>query len=203
MARTGRPRGFDRGEALEGALLLFWERGYEATSLADLKATMGDLSSASFYAAYGSKEALFGEVVERYLATHGRVLAPLWDDSLPPREAIERALRQSARMQTDPAHPTGCLVVLATMNGPGASACDRLAVERDRNRRAIVACVGRAIAAGDLARGTDPVALATFFDTFLLGLTIQARDGVPLPALDAAISAVMAVWDAATGRPGG
>jgi TetR/AcrR family transcriptional repressor for divergent bdcA len=87
-------------------MLVFWEHGYEATSLTELKAAIGGISTASFYAALGSKEDLFRTVLTRYLDTHGRVLAALRDESLTPREANERALRQSAAMQTGPGHPT-------------------------------------------------------------------------------------------------
>ena len=162
MARTGRPRGFDKGQAVEQALRLFWTQGYEATSLAQLKASMGNISAASFYAAFGSKEALFREVFERYLATHGQVLAPLQDPTLPPREAIERAFRQSARMQTDPANPGGCLLVSSMSTcSPGHRHLQAwLAQEREQNRARLQACVERAVAAGELPPGTDAVALA-------------------------------------------
>ncbi len=197
MARTGRPRGFDKAEAMQQAMSLFWEHGYEATSLAQLKAAMGGISAASFYAAFASKEALFREVLCRYLATHGRVTASLHNPALPPREAIEQALRGSARMQTDQAHPLGCLVVLATSTcSPENSHLQALlAEERQRNRAGLLACVERAIAAGDLPHGTDAGALAAMFDTFLAGLTIQARDRVPLASLEAAVSGLMRVWD--------
>ncbi len=197
MARTGRPRGFDRDEAVQQAMALFWEHGYEATSLAQLKAAMGGISAASFYAAFGSKEALFREVVSRYLATHGQAVAPLSDLSLPPREAVERTLRGSARMQTDQAHPLGCLVVLSTSTcSPESRHLQALlAGERGRNRAAMLACVERGVAAGDLPRGADAGALATTFDTVLVGLTAQARDGVPLARLEAAVSQAMCMWD--------
>ena len=65
MAARGRPRGFDRDSALRCAMLLFWERGYEATSISDLTAAMG-INSPSLYAAFGSKEALFRESIELY-----------------------------------------------------------------------------------------------------------------------------------------
>ena len=197
MARTGRPRGFDKDEAVRQAMHLFWEHGYEATSLAQLKTAMGGISAASFYAAFASKEALFREVMDHYLATHGRVTAPLHDPALPPREAIERALRGSARMQTDQAHPLGCLVVAST------STCSPenrhlqalLAQVRDRNRVGLLARVERAVVAGDLPRDADTAALAAMFDTVLVGLTTQARDHVPLALLEAAVSQVMLVWD--------
>lgn len=197
MARTGRPRSFDKEQAVEQAMRLFWERGYETTSLADLKATMGDISPASFYAAFGSKEALFREVLARYLETHGRVVTPLRDATLPPRDAIERVLRQSARMQTDPEHPFGCLVVVstATCSSENRHIQAALAGERARNSAGFLACVARAVTAGELPGDTDASALAAMFNTFLVGLSIQARDGVPLASLDAAISGLMQVWD--------
>ncbi len=198
MARTGRPRGFDKAGAVRQAMGLFWELGYEATSLTQLKAAMGNISTASFYAAFGSKEALFGEVFDLYLASHGLVLASLRDTRLPPREAIERAFRLSARMQTDPAHPTGCLLALSlnTCSPENRHIRAQLAAERDRNRRALQGCVKRAVAAGELPPGTDAAALAAVFNTFLLGVSLQARDGVSLSSLEAAISQLLATWDA-------
>ena len=179
---------------------LFWERGYEATSLTALKAAMGQISTASFYAAFGAKEALFRLALARYLETHGRVVAPLDDETLPPRDAIEQTLRQSARIQTDPDHPQGCLVVVSTATcSPGNRHIQTAAVvERQRNTAGFLACVPRAVASGELRPDTDAGALAAVFNTFLLGLTPQARDGVPLAILDAAISQLMQIWDAHT-----
>jgi len=197
MPRTGRPRSFDKDEALEQAMRLFWEQGYEATSLAQLKDAMGGISPASFYAAFGSKEQLFRAALDRYIQTHGRVMLALGDLALRPRDAVERMLRQSARMQTDAAHPSGCLVMMsATVGSPENRHLQaRLAEERNRNRSALRACVERAIASGDLPPGTNAAALAGVFDTFLAGLSVQARDGVPADALDVAISSLMQVWD--------
>ncbi len=197
MPRTGRPREFDLDEAVSRAMGLFWEQGYEATSLARLKATMGDISSASFYAAFGSKEALFRSAVDRYLATHGQVTAPLFDKALPPREAIERALRGSARMQADPSHPPGCLIVLSaiTCSPENRHLQTRLMEERQCNRAGFRACVQRGVATGDLRPTTDVAALASVFETFLVGLSLQIRDAVPFATLDASITEIMQVWD--------
>ncbi len=204
MPRTGRPREFDLDEAVQHAMRLFWQHGYEATSLAQLKAAMGDISAASFYAAFDSKEALFRRVVEDYLATHGQVLAPLFDAGLPPRQAIERTLRGSARMQTDSTHPPGCLVVLSTTTctPENRHLQERLTAERQRNRAGLRACIERAVACGELRNETDVAALAAVFDTFLVGLSAQARDSVPLTALDAGITALLGVWDAHAARHG-
>ena len=113
MAQMGRPRTFDRDAAITQAMHLFWEQGYDSTSLSQLKANIGSgISAPSFYAAFGSKEALFKEVMERYLNSHGKVTDSLYDPQLPAREAIETTLRRSANMQCETGHPRGCLVAL-------------------------------------------------------------------------------------------
>ncbi|MFI7100091.1 TetR/AcrR family transcriptional regulator [Streptomyces sp. NPDC050161] len=196
MARTGRPRGFDTGQAVDAALALFWQYGYESTSLAQLREVMG-ISSASFYAAFSSKEQLFEAVVQRYLSTYGQVTAVAADEALAPREAVEQTLRRSVRMQTDPSHPSGCLVVLAesTCASENQRVRDLLADRRAWDRRNMTACVERAVTRGELPPGTDPKALAAVFHSFLLGLSTQARDGVPAADLDASVTHVMRVWD--------
>jgi AcrR family transcriptional regulator len=203
MARTGRPRGFDRDEAIQHAMRLFWEQGYEATSLAQLKAAMGGISSPSFYAAFGSKEALFQTVLDCYLETHGRVTAPLKDPSLPPRDAIEQALLASAQMQADTTHPLGCLLVLSTIAGSPENRHlqAQMAAERQRNRDGMRACIRRAIAEGSLHSRTDADALAAMFDTLLVGISIQARDGVPLAGIKAGIREAMGLWDVRATAP--
>ncbi len=82
MARTGRPRSFDRDPALASALGLFWRHGYEVASLEGLRRAMGGLSSASFYAAFGSKELFYHEALGLYLHTHGLAVALLSDLAL-------------------------------------------------------------------------------------------------------------------------
>ncbi|WP_066098225.1 TetR/AcrR family transcriptional regulator [Xanthomonas massiliensis] len=206
MAQMGRPRTFDRDAAVEQALHLFWEHGYESTSLSQLKAAIGGgISAPSFYAAFGSKEALYQECVARYLATYAQVTEGLWDTDLPPREALEQALRRSARMQCERGHPRGCMVGLGVMSATSpeqASVTAPLKRSRARTRAGIKACIERAIARGELASDVDAAALCTTFDSFLLGLSTLARDGVGLKAMEAAITHVMGLWDlhAAPGR---
>ncbi|WP_226506867.1 TetR/AcrR family transcriptional regulator [Pseudomonas sp. MWU16-30317] len=200
MATMGRPRTFDRDTAITQAMHLFWEHGYDSTSLSQLKTHLGGgISAPSFYAAFGSKEELFKEVMTRYLATHGRVTESLFDTQLPPRQAIELALRRSARMQCEADHPKGCLVALGTMSSCSAESAQvsaPLAAARADNRAGIAACIERAIASGELPADTEPGVLAAVFEVFLLGLTPLARDGIAPSVLDAAVTRVMAVWPA-------
>jgi len=190
MAQMGRPRTFDRDTAVQQAMHLFWQHV--------LKANIGGgITAPSFYAAFGSKEDLFREVVAHYVATHGQVNASLWDNNLSPRQAIELALRRSAKMQTERGHPKGCLLVLA------ANACSPehehihklLSKQRAHTRKGFQRCVQRAVDAGELPADTLVHAFAASLYGFLVGLSTQARDGVTGAVLDAAITEIMRGWD--------
>ncbi|MCV4231518.1 TetR/AcrR family transcriptional regulator [Virgibacillus sp. LDC1] len=204
MARTGRPRAFNRDEAVAAAMLLFWEHGYESTSLAQLRAAMGDISAASFYAAFESKESLFREVMDQYISTYGQVSESFRDTSLTSKTAIEQGLRQSARMQTESSHPLGCLLILSAVNCSPEQQHIRemLAKERARVNGWLKGCIERAVVNGELPGSTDIPMLVTLFETFLQGISTQARDGVSYEALDAAITQLMSVWDALSTKSG-
>lgn len=198
MAQMGRPRSFDRDQAVEQALLLFWEHGYDATSLNQLKAGIGGgITAPSFYAAFGSKEALFHEAVERYMSSYGRVNDPLFEEDMGPREALETSLRQSAAMQCAAGHPKGCMVALGTMSGcvpASAEVAAPLTRARARTRAGIRFCIERGVAYGELEENTDIDGLAATFESFMLGISPMARDGVALEVIERAIECVMRLW---------
>ena len=197
MPRTGRPRQFDRDAALDAAMQLFWRHGYGSTSLAQLKQAMGGLSAASFYGAFGSKEELYREALARYLETHGQVVAPLYDDTLPPRVALEQALRSSARLQTNAHLPKGCMLVLSVANASPENEHLQAVVttERWRTRDTIRRCIDRGVSLGDLRSNMDVEGLTTLAEALLVGMSVQARDGVTLAAIDAAVSQLLQAWD--------
>jgi hypothetical protein len=102
-------------------------------------------------------------------------------------------------MQCETDHPKGCLVSLGYLSACSeeSKAISRpLAEARAANRAGIKACIERAIAAGELPATVASEALAAVFDSFLLGLSVLARDGASLETLDAAVTQVMTVWDA-------
>jgi len=204
MPRTGRPRAFNRDEAVTAAMHLFWEHGFESTSLAQLRAAMGDISAASFYAAFESKEALFREVVDQYISSYGQVSESFRDTSIPPKVAIEQGLRRSARMQTERSHPLGCLLVLSavTCSPEQNHIQEMLSKERVKVRNWLKDCIERAVAIGDLPDSTDIAMLVTLFETFLRGISTQARDDVPYEAIDSAITQLMSVWDVLSAKTG-
>lgn len=197
--RTGRPREFDRDQAVIKAMHLFWENGYESTSLAQLKAVIGNgITSPSFYAAFGSKANLFSETVDYYLKNHAHVTSSLWDESISPRQALETALLSSAKMQYEPDHPRGCMVALSVMF-PCAEG-DRqilkpLSESRIHTRNGIKFCIERAIKQGELIDSKETLALAVSYDSFLLGMSLLARDKIPFEDILAGISQIMKLWD--------
>ena len=141
---------------------------------------------------------MFQECTTRYLATYARVTECLWDTDLAPKEALDQALRRSARMQCERGHPKGCMVALGVMSATSPelfAVTASLTRSRERTRAGITSCIERAIAAGELGKDVDPRALTTVFDSFLLGLSTLARDGVGFQAMDAAIARIMSVWD--------
>src|SRR6185369_1639575 len=113
MKRTGRPREFDRDEALHRAMKLFWEQGYEGTTLADLQEAMGDITPPSFYAAFGSKETLFREAVELYKQSQGAPIAKALAGGPTARDSIEAFLRAAAEKFCQPGNPRGCMMLLS------------------------------------------------------------------------------------------
>lgn len=153
--------------------MLFWEQGFEATSLLQLRAVMGDISAASFYAAFESKEALYKEAVERYMGTFRRVTESFSDLTLSPREAIETTLRSTAKMQIDSAHPSGSLIVqsASTCSSKNNHIRDITADKRKLTRNRLQDCIQRAVEIGELPASTNVSKLTTVFNTFMQGIS--------------------------------
>lgn len=196
MTRLGRPREFDRDLALRQAMKVFWERGYEATSLADLTAAMG-INKPSLYAAFGCKEELFREAVALYDATDGSVTNRALGEQPTARAAVEAMLRGNAEYYAAPGKPSGCMIVLSAALGAPESAGIRnyLTQLRRRGQDALQQRLERAVAEGELPPGADTAALAAFYTTVLEGLSVQARDEVPRETLHAIVDTAMAAWD--------
>jgi AcrR family transcriptional regulator len=200
MARRGRPRAFDRDAALRGAMELFWAVGYEAATLEDLQAAMGGISPPSFYAAFGSKERLFYEVVELYRATIGGEPARALDADATGREAIEAMLTTAAGAFCLPGRPRGCLLVMSAMTCARASKAveDHLQLLRSQAPDLIRRRLERSVQDGDLPPSADLEALVSFYATVLYGLAVRARDGASHETLMAAVAGAMVAWDPLT-----
>ena len=166
---------FDENRALDAAMTMFWLKGYEATSLADLEAATG-LGKSSLYNAYQSKDALFARCLDRFQRRHG---GSLREELAHPRfeTAVERFFEGLLRRFEDPALPDGCLVTMASME-VGTAECPAAgllsdAVERlwsDLERRC-----AQAIEDGELDPGADTAALAAMILSMTRGIAVLNR----------------------------
>ncbi|MBF6399506.1 TetR/AcrR family transcriptional regulator [Nocardia cyriacigeorgica] len=201
MASRGRPLTFDPDTALQQALEVFWERGYEGTSLSDLTRAMG-IASASIYSYFGSKESLFRQVMVRYGATAGAPPRNALDEHSAVREAIHAMLRATVDQITRSDAPHYCMLILAAPTGAIENEPIRefLADIRRSQFTAIRDRLQRGIDEGELtARGVDIDGVARYFATIVQGLSIQARDGATRAELEDVVTGAMAGWPALTG----
>jgi AcrR family transcriptional regulator len=189
----GRPRGFDRDAALERAIEVFWRQGYEGTSIADLTRAMR-INPPSLYAAFGDKEHLYLEAVERYQRGRRDELAPFLDQAPTAREGVARLLHEAARVYAQPDAPRGCMLTLSCTACADASMQSELAKRRAVAKKTLKARIDRGLRAGELARGTDTDALAEFYTTVLKGLALQATDGASRRCLAASADTAMRAW---------
>jgi len=172
----GRTREFDIEKAIGIATHLFWAKGYEGTSLNDLTDAMG-IGPPSFYSAFGSKEALFRSVVERYQDAVIAFEAEAFQEPTA-REVATRLLVGYAGVLTDPSHAPGCLVInnsLPCCEDPSFRSwlADLRIAQRGRLRdRFASACES-----GDLPANADPDALARLVMVMGWGMAVEAQSG--------------------------
>ena len=189
----GRPRAFDRDAALDKAMRLFWERGFEATSLADLTQAMG-IAPPSLYAAFGDKEALFRETIALYEARYAVDLADDLQREPDTRRAIERLMMDTADRLSEPGRPKGCMIVASAANCTNAAVSADLCARRLGGLDLVINRLRQGIARGDVPADADPVALGRFFAATYQGMSIQARDGASREELHAVARRAMAAW---------
>ncbi len=182
----GRPRAFDRDAALRRALEIFWRKGYAPTSVSELCSAMG-IKPPSLYAGFGNKASLFVEAVSYYERTY-------WDapgrQFLAERDiyrAVENFFNASASILLSPETPCGCMVVLAAIN---ISEGEKDVIEAIRKlrmatKKMFADRLCQAIHDGQIPSDTNVSAVAGALNTFLEGLSIQARDGLFFSELEA------------------
>ena len=192
----GRPAVFDRCKALNEAMKLFWERGYEGTSFDDLIAAMG-ISASSFYNSFGSKEALYCEATRTYLEWAGQwFFAILNDPSIDTRTAFAHLFEATAEEFTRGDHPLGCMISLAGTHGPPGmkNIREMMAEHRAFSESALAARIQKGIANGDVPAGTDCEMLAAYYSAVARGLAVQARDGASREKLAEIARLAMRAW---------
>jgi AcrR family transcriptional regulator len=175
--KTGRPISFDKDAALEAAMMLFWERGYEGTSMADLTQAMG-LNPSSIYAAFGDKHALFQLAVKRYLEMRAQYAGKALEE--PTLEKVVRALfDNTVTFLTTPGHPPTCMTLAGAVGcSLGATPARDLMTEiRKQNQVAVKERLLKARKSGELPKGINVDDYTRYLSTIIAGLSIQAANG--------------------------
>jgi len=191
----GRPRKTDPDAVLETSIELFWEKGYEGTSMNDLAAATG-MAKPGLYATFGDKETLYAKALRRYAETGG---LEIFDDLVtspdPLDVVVRRALRQLADGTSEKNGPGGCFLVNTLVEcAHGFPALEALSKDLDAKRlNAFVERFQAAKKAGELPPLADPRRLAEFFSGQVLALAVMGRSGASQRDLDRFIDVAMTV----------
>ena len=193
MART---RQFDERQALQAAMLVFWEKGYDGTSINDLEQAMG-LNRTSIYNAFGNKGALFERVMTCYKES---VMAELFArlDSAPNiREGIRRMLNGALDIHFDEDNPGGCLVVLSVMESGQHDDQSISAMQQTMQelKSVLQSRISKARKNGELANDIDPGATATTIATTMAGMMVMGKANMSKASLKKTINQILGLLD--------
>lgn len=173
----GRPRVFDIDEALEKALNIFWEKGYEGASLAEFTEALG-VNKPSLYAAFGNKEELFRKSLSKYVSDHASFVKETMSEPTAFKVA-QGFLFRAADFLTANSHPKGCMIVQAAISigDSSSSVKDLLIQQRINYEKLLTSRFEKAVKDGDLAEDANPKLLAKYLATLHQGMSIQATNG--------------------------
>lgn len=190
----GRPRSFDRDQALDQAMKVFWVKGFAGSSLSDLTSAM-NIASPSLYAAFGSKEGLFQEALDHYERTYGCLAQAIFDGPGLIQDQIEQVLMLLVRDGAG-AVPMGCMVVSACAQATDLSPelAAALCEKRISGARLMETRIRRAVVEGELSAAIDPRAIADFYATIQRGLSVSAKSGASVQEMTSVVASAMAAW---------
>src|ERR1700757_5172161 len=191
----GRPKTFDRTAAIQQAMELFWDRGYEGTTFDDLIGAM-KLSPSSFYHEFGSKEQLYREAVDYYLSVSLSEVSHVLSSHRDTRAAFEVFIEETAALFTNGASPSGCMISLAGTHLPPhlQSVAEFTKSLRKGFEQELAKRLRKGVSDGDLPPGTNVKELAAYFDTVIRGLAVHARDGASRKQLLVICRVAMRAW---------
>jgi len=192
--RTGRPRSFCKDEALDRAMTVFWRQGYEGASLADLTDAMG-INSPSLYACFGSKEGLFKAVLERYDERRNIFMTTV--TAAPTAAAVAEAFLMGVAefvADTGGRNPPGCLMLQGGLSCGDTTIPDMLMKHRAEKEAMLRARFEQAKKSGDLAKDSDPAALARYLAVMANGLSVQAAAGATAEQLREVAAIALINW---------
>jgi AcrR family transcriptional regulator len=176
-------------------MVLFWRQGYEGTAIAQLTKAM-HITAPSLYAAFGSKEQLYSDVLELYLSTHADFLTRALEAPGAVRDAIGQLLTAAAQQFTRNEWPSGCLAASGSLHcaQENRSVAKATAALRRMGQDAIASRLALAVRGQELPFDTDTEGLAAFYAAIIQGMSVQAIDGASYEQLLRIGALAMAAW---------
>lgn len=195
-AKRGRPQCFDEQEVLHKAMLLFWQYGYEATSISDLTKTL-NLTAPSLYRSFGDKQQLFQRCLEHYLTNEACVLDRIFNEAKTAKVAIELFLYDNVKRLVQENKPTGCMLLVSTMNcsEQHADLQEEIKQKRLSVKEKIYQRLLQGQRLGEISQTTSVKDMTDYYTTVLQGMTFQARDGVGREQLNQVAAYAMKSWE--------
>lgn len=197
----GRPKVFDRNDALDKALMLFWAHGYEGTSLSDLVNATG-AKAPTLYAEFENKEGLFRAAMQRYIETFSAQRnAVLNDDALDVKAAIEAYFRATAACFTECDKPAGCFFICTSsaLSSSSEEVAQMLAQQHHAQESALKTFLDMRQQRGELPQCANCAVLARYLACLLQGMSVRAREGANRDDLDQIVDTQIAIWPALAG----
>ena len=191
-----RPREFNEADAVQSAMNCFWQRGYEATSMRDLGASMG-MSAPSLYNAFGDKQRLFARALERYLDCNARDLVHRLESSLPPKEAIQQFFAEIIDHSINDRERKGCFLVNSALEvAPHQRELGAVIAKQFGEIEAFFKrCILAAQADGTTPRGLDASDTARLLLGVLLGVRVLARSAPNRSLIEGVVRPALALLD--------
>lgn len=193
MART---RQFDERQVLVAAMLVFWEKGYEGTSIQDLEQAMG-LTRTSIYNAFGNKRSLFDRVVSCYKESVMGALFEVMDKAPDIRSGVKRLLNEALDIHFNDEYPGGCLVVLSVLESGQHDEQSSTALENTMKelRQGLQARLVKAKRQGELPADLDAGATATTIASIMTGMMVLGKAHFSRGMLNKTIQQVLQLLD--------
>ena len=193
MART---KQFDERQALVSAMLVFWDKGYEATSINDLEQAMG-LKRTSIYNAFGNKSALFEQVMSCYKESVMAALFAALDGAPDIREGVRRLLNGALDIHFDEDNPGGCLVVLSLMESGQHDEQSLASMQQtiQNLKSALQQRLSKAKKSGELSKNLDAGSTATTIATTMAGMMVMGKANFTRASLKKTVNQVVSLLD--------
>jgi len=193
MART---KQFDERQALVSAMLVFWEKGYEGTSINDLEQAMG-LKRTSIYNTFGNKSAIFERVMSCYKESVMAALFTELDNAPDIREGVRRMLNGALDIHFDEDNPGGCLVVLSIVESGQHDEQSQASMQQtiQELKSALQKRLSKAKRSGELSKQLDAGATATTIATTMTGMMVMGKANFTKASLKKTVNQVVSLLD--------